>query len=181
MAMDPEKLGAFAEGAKPGEDELEAAGHAEDGEAPEGEGDMQEGGPGKFGKLIPLLEAHAEELSAICEELDPAVLTDPASELDEGVRKSLLESVDTLPEDLQNEMIASMRNISAEEGVELATHLEGEGMIDDVDLVGGLLFRIGQVLEDFGQEAEEGGEEGEEQPEQELEDEGEEEYAGEYE
>lgn len=136
MPIDPGSLAAFA---NPEEDPEAAP------EAPEGEGDMEEGGPGKFGMLITLLEANADDVMGLTEEFDPDQLTDIAQELDEEEKASLQEGAATLPEDLVAELGAALPGTSIEETREVATHLEDEAIIDDAERLAGWLYRIGEV------------------------------------
>lgn len=146
MPIDPGSLAAFA---NPEEDPEAAP------EAPEGEGDMQEGGPGKFGMLITLLEENADDVMSLTEEFDPDQLADAAQELDEEEQSSLREGAASLPDDLQAELRAALPGATIEETREVATHLEDEGIIDDAERLAGWLFRVGEVGLDEPAEGEE--------------------------
>jgi hypothetical protein len=132
MAIDPGALKAFA---NPTNDP--------DMEPEEGD-DMQEGGPGKFGMLITLLEANADDVMSLTDEFDPDILTDIAQDLDEDDQATLRDGAMTLPDDLQAEL-GSLRGSSLDETREIAVHLESEDVIDDVERLAGWLFRIGEV------------------------------------
>jgi len=136
MPIDPGSLAAFA---NPEEDPETAPG------APEGESDMQEGGPGKFGMLITLLEANADDVMALTEEFDPDQLTDVAQELDDEERASIQEGAASLPEDLVAELSATLPGATIEETREVAMHLEDEAIIDDAERLAGWLYRVGEV------------------------------------
>jgi hypothetical protein len=124
--------------------------------------DMQEGGPGRFGLLITLLEAHAEDVQALSDEFDPDQLTDVGQELDEDEQESLREGAQQLPEELQAELAKALPGVTIDEAREIAEHLETEEIIDDAERLAGWLYRLGEVgLE--GGEAEEPDEEEDEE------------------
>lgn len=152
MAIDRKKMAAFA-------------GHADSDEQPKdpdhpgknkpgkgagdgggGDDDMQEGGDGKFGALIPLLEANAEELEACCDELDPDSLDDTGTELSEDDHDTLMDSFNDLDGGLKKAMKSALPGIQLADAQNLAEHLSSEDMIEDEEKVAGLIFRFGQVL-----------------------------------
>jgi len=139
MAIDPKQLEAFAGngGPPPGEDDGQSS--MDDGD------DQQEGGPGKFGQLLTLLEANAADVEALAEEFDPDQLTDPGQELDPGDQDALKEGVESLDQPLQDEIAKALPGITIDEARELANHLESESIVDDADRFAGWLFRVGQL------------------------------------
>ena len=147
MAIDPQKMAAFASGPKPGSDDLDAAAAQPAPEVEKKDEDMLEGGPGRFGKLIPLLEANAEELEACCDELDPDALMNTGADLPEDDRDILLENVVSLPDDLIDEMMNTVGGITKEEAEKLAAHLEDESMIEDGDLLAAMLVHVGKLID----------------------------------
>lgn len=137
MALDPQKLSAFANSGGPppdAEPELDA-------NAPLDE----EEGPGKFGTLMTLLEQHADDVMALTEEFDPDALLDEGSELDESDATALQEGIDGLDEELQTELKTALPGITLDEAREMATHLSDEGIVDDAERLAGWLFRAGQL------------------------------------
>lgn len=156
MPIDPTALSAYAN--PTGEEDMEGA--------PPEEGDMEEGGPGKFGVLLTLLEQNADDVMALTEEFDPDQLIDEGQELDEEEQAALRDGAMTLPEDLQGELAKALPGATVDETREIANHLESEGIVDDAERLAGWLFRLGQV----GMEPAEG-EETEEEDEEELDDE----------
>lgn len=149
--IDPEQLKAFAN--------------------PGGEGDvaptedMEENGSGRFGALIPLLEAGAEDLVERAEEMDGDALRDPTIELDPEEQQILQDGYSLLDRRLQQEL-RKVGAISFDEAVELARHLQAEGMIDDPDRVAGYLARVSAMLHGEGESGEEGEAEEEEEEEE---------------
>lgn len=166
MPIDPKKLQAFAGGEQPQAEEPEA-------EQPEGgEEDMQEGGEGRFGALIPLLEQYAEEIEAACDELPPEALEDPEMELEEADQTILVEGVNVLPEDLKAELKSAFGGgIEPEEAQELADHLESEDMIADPMRTAGWFQRVAAIADQIGGEDEETEEPQEEVSEEEMDEE----------
>lgn len=145
MAIKPSALEAFANPMEEDAGDLPA----EEG-APE---DMQEGGPGKFGQLITLLEQHAEDVMPLTDEFDPDQLSDVAQELDDSEKDQLREGVKALDEELQAELKSALPDITIEEAQEVADHLESEGIVDDAARLAGWLFRLGEVgLSEGGEE-----------------------------
>jgi hypothetical protein len=141
---------------------------AEEEPAPE---ETEEGGPGKFGMLITLLEQHAEDVMALTDEFDPDQLVDAAQELDEAEQDQLREGASGLEEELVAEMKTALPGATIDETREVAMHLESEGIIDDAERLAGWLFRVGEVglgeaeaeegdgeEEDLEEDPEEGGE-----------------------
>jgi hypothetical protein len=137
MAIKPSALEAFANPI----DEEGGDVPAEEG-APE---DAQEGGPGKFGMLITLLEQFAEDVLPLTEEFNPDQLIDVGQELDEAEQDQIREGVGQLDEELQAELASALPGVTLEEAQEVADHLEAEGIIDDAAALAGWLFRIGEV------------------------------------
>lgn len=143
--MDRSKLAAFA-GKLPGDSEPEDA-HEEDQEGGDsGDADTQEGGDGKFGQLIPLLEQFHEELEECGDDVDPDVLAAPESEMSEDDSDALMDAYNSLDGKLKKEMQAALPGIVMDKADELAQHLADESMIDDQDKFAALLFRFGQAL-----------------------------------
>lgn len=184
MAIDPQKMAAFASagpksaGPKPGSDVLDAieSSESEMETVPE---DMLEGGPGRFGKLIPLLEAHAAELEEMCDDLDPMALMDVNTDLSDDERQILAEDVVDLPEELLGEMMDSLDGLTAEEAEKLAAHLENESIVEDGDRIAALLVHVSKLIDsgELSMEEAEEGEEALESPEHEASETPEEEYA----
>ena len=108
--------------------------------------DMKEGGSGKFGALIPLLEAFADEVAECADEIDPDALEDTSSELSDDDKDTLSDSFDGLDGKLKKVMKSSLPGIEMEQAQQLAQHLADEDMIDDDEQFAGLLYRFGQVL-----------------------------------
>lgn len=147
--MDRSKLAAFA--GKPsdgGGDEEDPKDLDHDGEGVEegGEGDMQEGGDGKFGALIPLLEQFADDVQTCADDVDPDCLSSTDEELSEDDSQALSDAYDGLDGKLKKEMKSTLPEITMDKAAELAQHLSDESLIDDQDTFAGLLFRFGQVL-----------------------------------
>lgn len=187
MAIDPNKMAAFAQqGPKPEADlsKLNPGGGEKGAEGGGGEPsseDMKEGGQGKFGSLIPLLEEQAEEIEACCDELDPEQLANPEEPFDDENHDIFVESFAELDDALKDALIeAFAEGLKPEEADELATHLEGEGMIEDTERVANYLRHVARAIEDgeigadegeMADDADEGGEdesEGEESEEAEA-------------
>jgi hypothetical protein len=154
MAIDGKKLAAFAGGGghkgptpskeEKGEhhDEEDRAEH--EGEHEEGhDDDMQEGGEGRFGKLIPLLEEFAEEVEACCDEIDGDLLVDMEAEMPSDEEQILKSGLHTLDKKLVKALSEAFDGgISPEEATELAEHLANEEIVSDPDRVAGWLYRI---------------------------------------
>lgn len=179
MAIDPQKMAAFASsGPAPGTDDLEAADAETQPEVETKGEDMLEGGEGRFGKLIPLLEANAQELDACCDEIDPEALMNVNADLPDDDRDILLESVVSLDDALLTEMVSSLGGVTPTEADQLAAHLEGESMIEDGDRLAAMLVHVGKMIDSgdiaLGEDEGEEEDESEETPEEEYSDEGEE-------
>jgi hypothetical protein len=166
MAIDPNKMAAFAQqGPKPGSANLAQLGKGggEDRSvepAPPSE-DMQEGGQGRFSKLISLLEENAEELEACCDELDPEQLASPDKPFDDDNYDIFMESFASMEDDLKDELVSALADgLTPEQADQLATHLEGENMIEDSERVANYLLHIARAIEAgaIGMDEEEGGE-----------------------
>lgn len=160
--IDPNKMEAFMQvGPKPEGGDLSGfkkGGEAKSEEPKPPSEDMKEGGQGRFGSLIPLLEESAEELEACCDELDPEQLGNPNEPFDEENHDIFIEAFSDLPEDLQDELMSVLAEpLEVEEAEELGAHLEGEGMVTDGERIGNYLRHVCRAIED--------GEIGEEMPE----------------
>ena len=146
--MDRNKLAAFA--GKPPGDEEPKDDHEEDAEGDDSEGggdeDTQEGGEGKFGALIPMLEQFHEDIEACGDDVDPDTLSAPEEELSEDDHDALMDGYNSLDGKLKKEMKTALPGIVMDKADELAQHLSDESMIDDQDKFAALLFRFGQVL-----------------------------------
>ena len=116
--------------------------------APPGQGDEdhKEGGEGRFGALIPLLEASASDIEGMTDELDVDLLQDPEQEMDGENARLLHEGFESLPDELRSALEGSVGGMSMEDAIQLADHLHDEDMISDPQVVAGWLFRLGQVL-----------------------------------
>lgn len=176
MAIDPSKMEAFAQGPNPGGNAdltaLKGGGGEPAGDAAPSSEDMKEGGQGKFSALIPLLEEAAEEIEACCDELDPEQLGKPEEDFDDENHDIFVESFAELPDDLKAEMLEALADgITPEEADELATHLEGEGMIEDAERFANYLQHVARAIDDgyIGAEDEEEAEAEEEVEEEEPE------------
>lgn len=181
MALDPKKMAAFAShGPKPGMAELAAIGEKPQSELSMKSEDELEGGPGRFGKLIPLLEANAADLQLCCEEINPDALMNLSEDLPDDDYEILADSVIELPDDLLHEMVSTLGGITPEEADRLAAHLEDESIVEEGDMIAAMLVHVGKMIdnEDLIVAEDEEGEEAEasEEPEEEYEEDEEEEY-----
>ena len=160
MAIDPGKLEAFAndEGGKGGgkggggkqkggdhDGDGGDGGHDESHDEGGGENEEKDEGEGKFAKLTALLEEFAEDVEAAADSVDAEALHDPESEMSPEDEKIFEEDVDGLDEGLKKELAAT-GGMSLDEAHEIASHLEGEDMIEDGDRVAGWLFRAANHL-----------------------------------
>lgn len=146
MAMDKGKLAAFAKGAdEAGDvDQVSAA-------PVEGAGeDFQEGGPGRFGGLIPLLEEHADLLGEALMMVDEARLRDTTSDLEPEDHAAVDEGWQLFPPELQSAFAEAFGEggVTVEDAAQLADHLDAEGLVDvDAEILAGYLFLIAEKLE----------------------------------
>ena len=162
MAIDPKKLKAFAGGADgepppaamakpaaapaPSAEDYEDTG--EEAEEPEAEEEEKETETSdRFTALLPLLEAHAEELEEATVELNPDSLSDMDAELPPEDAASIEQGKASLdPELLAAMETAFSGGITAEEAHSLGDHLESEDMVSDGDVIAGYLFRLAQTF-----------------------------------
>lgn len=107
--------------------------------------DFQEGGDGKYGHLIPIIEQHAQDVEACCDELDTEYLTDTSEDMPDDEKQILQEGVDALADDLK-QALGVVSGISQEDAHKLASHLADEDIIEDEDRFAGWLVRVGQVV-----------------------------------
>lgn len=127
------------------EDEYDNEDEGNEGEDTEPGDDFQEGGEGKYGHLIPVIEMHAQDIEACCDELDTEYLTDTTDDMPDDEKQILTEGVDALADDLKS-ALGAVSGISQEDAQKLAAHLAEEDIIEDEDRVAGWLVRVGQVL-----------------------------------
>lgn len=175
MAVDPNKLAAFANqppkgGKPPGGPPPGGGGGAPPKEAAEKEeGGPEEGGDDAFSALLPLLEASVEDLEANCDELDMDMLKDASMELADEDKQILVESFDLLPDELKAEMVKVLGGIDIDDAQKIADHLAEEDMITDAPRTAGYLVRVGALVDSGDLKAGEAAddsedEEGEESP-----------------
>jgi hypothetical protein len=107
--------------------------------------DTQEGGEGKYSALLPMLEQFHEDIYALCDDLDPDVLTGEG-ELSEDDHDALLDAFNGLDGKVKKEMKTVLPGIEKEQAEKLAQHLADEDMVDDPDRFAALLVHLGQVL-----------------------------------
>lgn len=158
MAIDPNKMAAFASsGPKPGTEDSQGGDAAETVPGEDTGEDNAPGGSDRFSELAPLLAANTDELAACCDELDPDALTDTSTALADDNLEILTESVMALPEDLLSEMMATLSGITPEEADTLTAPLEDDGSLEDAAPVSALLVHIGKLIEsgDLSLEADE--------------------------
>jgi hypothetical protein len=155
MGIDPKKLQAFTQGGQPPDDGGDEGVEHEDVGGGEGAKkkkqheaeEAEEGGEGKFGQLLPLLEAHAEDIADAIEGINPEILEDVESELEEEDSEALMDSADSLDQQLRSIMKKVFSGgLSPDEAYELADHLESEGLVDNAELVAGWFQRIAHLL-----------------------------------
>ena len=143
--MSPQELRAFAR-VKP------QPRRQEEGPVPqelEGTGDFEEGGIGRFGAIIEMLEDASIELQDAVAELSPQALEDvedtPLAELSPQDQDTIEDVYEELEDDLRAEMVKAFAGgISEDEAHELAEHLADEDMIDDEDAVGAIIYRLAE-------------------------------------
>jgi hypothetical protein len=134
------------EGEYEDEDETESDEGEGNEEQSEGEGeDFKEGGPGKYGMLIPVIEQFAQDIEACCDELDTEYLTDTSEEMPEDEKQILQEGYDALEDNLK-EALSVASGITPDDAMKLAQHLADEDIIEDDDRVAGWLVRLGQII-----------------------------------
>jgi len=151
MAIDLSKLQAFA-GGNYDEEEAPAAEPA-DTQQPARKGkkhaleETSEGGPDKFGQLLPLLEAHAEDIEATLDSINPEILDDLDMELAQEDTDELEASVNDLEPKLREAMkLAFSDGLSESEAHELGDHLSDEGLVADGDIIAAWLQRIANFV-----------------------------------
>ena len=115
----------------------------------EGTGDFEEGGIGRFGAIIEMLEDASIELQDAVAELSPQALEDvedtPLAELSPQDQDTIEDVYEELEDDLRAEMVKAFAGgISEDEAHELAEHLADEDMIDDEDAVGAIIYRLAE-------------------------------------
>jgi hypothetical protein len=118
--------------------------------------DFKEGGEGKYSALIRLLEKHAEDIGYCLDEASREALEDPHVELDEAEQKLFESGVKELDTELVQEL-GELAPIDMDSAYKLATHLQGEGYIEDADpdLLAGWIVRAAAVAKDLDLEDEE--------------------------
>jgi hypothetical protein len=149
MAIDPTKMAAFAETGPKGPPAPKAAGGPPAEEPKEDEKQPADGvDTKKFKKFIELLEENAEELEACCDELNPEALLNVSDGLPDEDRDILLESFGALPDDLQDEMIATLTDIGEEDAAAVTSALEESGAVEDGERVHAYLIHVGKLIGD---------------------------------
>lgn len=112
--------------------------------------DMQEGGEGKFGEFIPVLEQHASEIEDLTDEIDRNALTDFDSDLEENDEQAMQEGLDRLPDDFKQAFQAAIGGedgLTEDEARKLGDHLAQEDIITvDPDLFAGWLFHASKIV-----------------------------------
>jgi hypothetical protein len=124
----------------------------------------------QYAEFLQSLEAHAEDLEDQCDGLDGEFISDPGATPDDEQKQELEECLEACPDDLVSSFKAHGANISHDDALKLAEHLESEGMISDAEPVAGFIFHVGQVIDGF-EPAGGGGSEGGEEPHEDGEDE----------
>jgi hypothetical protein len=114
-------------------------------ESEQDESSEMEPGMEQYAELMQKLEASAEDVEEQAEGLDQDMLDDPGQAMDDDGKMEVEECLEGLPDDLVSAMHEHLKGISHDDAMKLADHLESEGMIDDADMVGGFLFRVGQL------------------------------------
>ena len=145
MPIAPNDLQQFAGGEDAEEmtpEEIEA--EAESDEEAESDAPLEEAYP----TLYPLLETNGEALEAALSPLDPALLSDHASDYAESEDElnALSEVLASLPEDLQA-ALAMEAPQEYETCLEMAQQLEEHEHIVNADVVAGFLFHGGALAE----------------------------------
>lgn len=115
----------------------------------EGTGEFEEGGEGRFGALIEMLEDASIELEDALPDLSEEALEDPEAvplaELSPQDQDTIEDVYEELDDGLKAEMAKAFAGgISEDEAHELAEHLADEDMIDDEDGVGALIYRLAE-------------------------------------
>ena len=158
MAIAPKDLQQFAGGEdaeEPTPEDVEEA--TESDEEAEVDAPLEEA----FPTLYPLMETNGEALEQALSPLDPALLSDPASDYAESEDElnALSEVLASLPEDLQA-ALAMEAPQEYETCLEMAQQLEENEHITNADVVAGFLFHGGALAEALaGGDEEEGDEE----------------------
>lgn len=118
-------------------------------EDPESTDDMAEGGKGKFGELIPQLEAVASQIGELTDEFDPEVLSDTDEALEGEDATALQEGIDRLPAEFTDAFAKATDGdgITTDEARQLTQHLVDEDLVDvDEDLIAGWLYHAAKVV-----------------------------------
>ena len=110
---------------------------------------MAEGGTGRFGALIEMLEDASIELQDAVPDLSEQAIEDveatPLAELSPEDQDAIEDVYEELDDGLKAEMAKAFAGgISEDEAHELAEHLADEDMIDDEDAVGALIYRLAE-------------------------------------
>lgn len=169
--MDPNKLAAFRDskpqgqgphpkGKQPNQQQPQqgkqkpqggdGGGGEDEGGDGESDDDMQEGGEGKFGEFIPVLEQHASEIEDLTDEIDRNALTDFDSDLEENDEQAMQEGLDRLPDDFKQAFqaaIGAADGMTEDEARKLGEHLAQEDIITvDPDIFAGWLFHASKIV-----------------------------------
>lgn len=114
----------------------------------EGEpGEMQEGGEGRFGELIPLLESNAGEVAILAEDVPPEAVDEFEFQLSPQEQAAIRSGIAELDGELAQQLADVLGGgISEEEATELAEHVAGEGMSEDPRRLAAWLYQAAQVL-----------------------------------
>ena len=96
----------------------------------------------KYGDVIEMLEAEAPAIMEQAEQMDPDMVRDPGAELDDDSKNLLEESKGILDEGLMALITEKLSECTWDDTMEIATHLEADGHIDDPELFSGFLFHL---------------------------------------
>jgi hypothetical protein len=110
--------------------------------------DTEEGGEGKFGALIPLLEEFADEIVDAASNLPPDAVEDPTFTIEPEDSEVLADDLAGMPKQLTKALReCAQQGVSWDDAMKLGDHLEAEGITDDPELIAGWVFRAAQALE----------------------------------
>lgn len=154
MAIDPEKMRAFAGGTKPDRtgSKKPGAGKTKTEDVPD---DDKSGGTGKFSGLIPVLEQHAGEIEDLALDLEanPSEILQ-GDEPDPETMERLREGHEGMDDELKDEL-APLGDAQIEDCQRLASHMRDENMIDSEDEVAAWLWLTAKELHGAGEDMEE--------------------------
>ena len=112
---------------------------------------MEEGGIGRFGALIEMLEDASIELQEAAGDLSEQALDDldatPLASLSPEDQDTIEDIYEELEDGLKAEMAEAFEGgITEDEAHELAEHLFDEEMIDDEDQVAAVIYRLSEYV-----------------------------------